>query len=323
MTIIEQGIIKYNEPLTITDGVLDVKQTLIDICTYCRGHGSDGELSFLRHYLEPALTQLGAAYCKDGIGNIYVDSDSKVLYAAHVDTMHSTKDERIVQPLTLEDGSLGVPKGNKSVLGADDAVGIVSILSLLSQGVDIGVILLRGEERGLVGAHFAKDNSAGWLASFDICIEVDRAGTEEVITHQMNGRCSSNEFALSLAKQLGMGHAPSPHGVYTDNSLFDMIPECVNLAAGYVNQHSEHEVCDTDYVVELCEALGKLNYSKLDVCEWVDETDDWEDYYDEDAPFPSLGQAEDYVSEELEDVALYLYMNNITPEEIKASIKFR
>jgi hypothetical protein len=311
------------KPLSIdANGSLNITQTLIDICGFVRGHESIGEGVFLDKYLQPALTQLGVEYFKDNFGNIYVDSTSKVLYAAHVDTTQQKNKPNIKQSLVINGNTLGVKRGEGNVLGADDAVGIVVILWLLSNKVDIGAVFLRGEEVGLKGATYAATNSFSWLSKFDMCIEVDRAGTEEVITHQSPGRCASDQYAENLATQLGMGHEPSPNGVYTDNSMFDMIPECVNLAAGYVNQHSENETCNMGYIVSLCKSLLDVDYSLLGSHRTEgDDVDGWEDSgwdYDlsNDVPFSTVEEAETYVLDNIEAVALFLYMNYTTPVDI-------
>jgi len=320
-----------------SNGELDIKDTLIDICSYCRGHDGAGELFFRDYWLKPALEQLGVVYSTDELDNIYVNSSgSGVLYAAHIDTMHSPKDERITQTLTLSNGILAVPKKQKSVLGADDAVGITVILWLLSQKIDISAIFLRGEERGLIGAGHAAEVNSDWLAMHTMCIEVDRQDQHEIITHQAPGRCASDEFAKNLAKQLGMGHKPSNLGVYTDNSEFSVIPECINLAAGYVNQHSENEVCDVGYVVELCQALTKVDYTLLGNhrYEGDDEGAGWDSLWGsesendylmdigstsnktDDRPFETLEDVETYVMDNWDEVMYYIYMKYTTPRDI-------
>jgi len=330
--LLRDRTIDDRKPLVLIDGIISITQTLIDVCSYVRGHDSVGEDDFLENYLKPALIQLGVTgYAEDVFGNIYVHSNSGVLYAAHIDTTQSRNKLETRQPVVLDGNTLGVPKGTGSVLGADDGVGIVTILWLLSNKVDIGAIFLRGEEVGLKGASHAVEHCSEWLSGFNMCIEVDRAGTNEVITHQTTGRCASDKFAENLAAQLGMGHIPSPNGVFTDNSLFNMIPECVNLAAGYESQHSEREVCDVAYVNKLLEGLLLVDYTKLGNHRTEGDDEVYEDYYyyhdylgdnlvDDDAPFETPEDAEEYIINNLEAVALYLYGNYTTPRDIARAV---
>lgn len=257
---------------------------LRDILHYQRGHLSTSELWFIKDYLEPRLEEFADYWFQDTGGNYLAvvnrngTKNSKVLFAAHLDTCHRNSGFQEIQAKVLPSGSVHLsladhcvyhkdtnPNGS-TCLGADDGVGIFINLELMKAGVAGTYMFTRGEEQGLIGAEHAKANMSHFLGDFKLCIEVDRQDFSEIITEQASGKCASEDFAKELAAKIGMGHEPSPWGVYTDNSCFNgLIEENVNIAAGYWSQHTINETVDETYVNDLASAMKEVDWDALTV----------------------------------------------------------
>lgn len=244
-----------------------MQPNLLEILKYQRGHGSVTEATFINHYLIPMINSMGHKPSMDEAGNIWVALGSDpYLFTAHIDTCHRT--EGMQDPLVQGDIVSVNPKDfheqGTNCLGADDGVGIYCNLRMIEAGIGGTYLFTRGEECGGIGAtHAAKDPR---LKNFILCVEVDRAGYDEVIVAQGGLDCASDTFGKALAKQLGMGHSPSDFGVYTDNYEFmDIIPENVNLAAGYISQHTVKETVDLAYVEKLVTRLLTVDWGLLPI----------------------------------------------------------
>lgn len=243
---------------------------LIDILVYTRRHGSKSEANFLNHYLIPMINELGYTPELDEVGNVWVETAPKekapFLFVAHIDTCHQ-KDEGMLTPVIRGNIVSMNPKDVRhGCLGADDGVGIYANLRMMEAGVDGTYLFTRGEEKGGIGAshiaHYTPDRLEGYVIS----IEVDRAGTNEIICSQSYGECASEEFSNKLGEAIGMGQKASHMGVYTDVSEFaHIIPENVNISAGYENQHTVKETVDLDYVERLINRLIIVDYASLPV----------------------------------------------------------
>lgn len=142
------------------------------------------------------------------------------------------------------------------MLGADDKAGVATVLSLALrlEHTEVGYALFFGEEVGCQGSEHASR-----ILTPKAVISVDRAGTDEVIYAQLGQPTASQYTAQWLADELGMGHYPSPNGVYTDSATFAGVAhECLNLAAGYWGAHTNQDTQDLVYLDELVEALAHV-----------------------------------------------------------------
>ncbi len=242
---------------------------LIELLQYKRNHGSVTESTFINNWLIPIIEGLGHNWYMDGVGNIWVENSEEKhsLFVAHIDTVHSGEGFNL---LCVENGIVKLSDGDKkeigNCLGADDGVGIYCSLKMLEANVEGTYLFTRGEECGLIGASHIVDNLEDKLAGYQLCVEVDRMGVNEIITHQASGKCASDTFAEDLGIKLGMGHIPSDGGVFTDCSAFNhIIPECVNLAAGYYKQHTQDEYLNLNYVHELVDKLISVDWKSLPI----------------------------------------------------------
>lgn len=250
-------------------------KTMLSICGYRRHHGSQGERAFIDNYLLPTLNTFDKPIQMDAYGNITVfNGNEDVLFVAHIDTVHISNDLNIKQPLLLADKILSldldkVNANNKpSCLGADDGAGIAILLYLLSKDVKGTYIFTRGEEVGGLGADFysSQPETRAVLQNAKIAIEIDRRGVDEIIYSQGVGDCASEDFTQALCDELRMGHIPSFKGSYTDVATFaNFVPECVNIAAGYYNAHTDKEYVDLNYLDTLAERLAQVDWQRLPI----------------------------------------------------------
>ena len=242
---------------------------LLDILKYTRCHGSSTEAMFINNFLIPKINNLGYQPSMDGVGNIWVEvapkGEAPYLFVAHIDTCH--RGEGLIKPIVEGNMIRMNPKDvDKACLGADDGVGIYANLKMIEAGIPATYLFTRGEEKGGIGAQFIADKTPHKLEGFLMSVEVDRAGTDEIIVSQAGGGCASESFGDKLGELLGMGHKSSHLGVYTDVAEFgDSIPENVNIAAGYWRQHTVKETVDTDYVDRLVEKLIQVDWSSLPI----------------------------------------------------------
>lgn len=309
----------------------DMQINLIDILKYKRQHGSATEAAFINHYLIPVINELGYKPKMDMQGNVWVEVESKdkapYLFCAHIDTCH--RGEGMTTPVMDEQGVISVHKDDIDgcCLGADDGVGIYCNLRLIEAGVAGTYLFTRGEECGGIGAEYIAKETPDKLEGFLLCVEVDRAGTDEIIMSQSYGDCASVEFSSQLGHMLGMGHEPSQLGVYTDCAEFgDIIPESVNISAGYDRQHTVKETVNTIYVENLVERLIGVDWSELVIVREPGDTGpDWWDtepatIHEDYSSWKEDRTMEDYVFYNPQTVAQFLVEIGVDVAEIEETV---
>ena len=245
--------------ITITDPS-DVVKTFLELTQYTVPHGN--ELQFYDEALQ------GLGFERNKHGNYWAtvgDGTSKTLFVAHLDTADRGVPllvKHVMKPFNY----LGTD--GRSVLGADDRAGVAVMLYMMSQNVPGDYLMVLGEEVGCVGSGL----EAGEIVKgrYNRAIQFDRAGTSEVITHQVGLRTASKEFARALCKQLRVKSdnviqlQPSDRGVYTDTKEFThLIQECTNISVGYEGQHTVAEIQDMSYLVTLASAAAKVHWETL------------------------------------------------------------
>jgi len=294
---------------------------LLDILKYTRCHGSSTEAMFINNYLLPKINELGYKPTMDAVGNIWVElaskEDAPYLFVAHIDTCH--RGEGLITPIVKGNIVSVNPKDvNTACLGADDGVGIYCNLRMIEKGIGGTYLFTRGEEKGGIGARHIADITPHKLEGFKMAIEVDRAGTDEIIVSQGAGKCASEEFGKQLGDMLGMGHKPSHIGVYTDIAEFgDLIPESVNISAGYERQHTLKETVDLGYVDRLVEKLLQVDWSALTIQREVSDygTFGW-GHYDTPAYDDNYHKLLAFVKENPHRVANFLDLVGVDEYEI-------
>uniref|UniRef100_A0A7C5RF11 M28 family peptidase n=1 Tax=Thermus caliditerrae TaxID=1330700 RepID=A0A7C5RF11_9DEIN len=187
--------------------------------------------------------------------------EARVILTAHLDTVEFTPATDLQEE--KREGRK-IVRGKDGGLGADDKAGVALVLYLHSLLPEVGFALFLGEEEGRKGSQEALD--AGLFRNARAMISLDRRGKEEIIFVQKGKETGSLQTAQWLADRLGMGHRPSDKGSRTDSYTFaDRIPECLNVAVGYHNPHSDKDEQDLDYLDLLGERLAQVPWEELPV----------------------------------------------------------
>ena len=244
---------------------------LLTILGWRRDSQSPGEQALIDTYLAP----LGME--EDGYGNLFLTlpgadgEEPNVAFTAHTDTVHCDIPDQMVdvtQALSLHHDGLVVGVTHNQCLGADDGTGVWILLNMIQAGVPGLYCFFRDEESGRNGSEWSARHEPLRYAGIDIMISFDRAGTTDIITHQMSERCCSEVFAERLADALTPdGYLQAdPTGSFTDSySFLDLIPECTNVSVGYNAQHSKAETQDLTWVTYLVNQLIAVDFAALPV----------------------------------------------------------
>ncbi len=243
----------------------NVIQDIEFACGLKRPHLGTGVFQLCEYIVERTE---GLNVTVDFCGNIHVDLRTepthRTLFTSHVDTVHRKDGENY---FTYEGKWMNAPKDDP--LGADDGAGVAILLHLIDNRVPAYYVFFQGEEKGGVGSSWLATNMQGTLEEFDRAIAFDRKGTTDIITHQMSGRCCSDEFAYALSDALNQQneefmYIPDDGGIYTDTAEFiNLIPECTNISVGYYSEHTAKERLDTYHLEDLAKAVVSLEWDSL------------------------------------------------------------
>ena len=274
--------LKY-EDLTSYGMPAELATPLYQAVTTMRGGESVAEANFVA-WLLTYCTQFARLRMVDAAGNVHFTiptpqgKDSKTLFVAHTDTVHDIGGKNKVG----FDGAM--LHGVDEPLGADDGAGIAILCFMMSKGVPGRYIFTRQEESGGVGAKFIADNLEGILGKYKRAIAFDRRGTGEVVTMQGGVTCASDKFGEALADALnehGLLYTTSDRGIYTDTKEFRYkVPECVNVATGYYQEHGSSEHLDLAHLTLLALAAVRIDWENLPTERdpKVDAEPDWYNY---------------------------------------------
>jgi hypothetical protein len=254
---------------------MDIKQTFLNLTRYTYPHGTE-------HFLEQYLPN---GFQKDEFSNYFFKiGDSKTMFTCHLDTACSTFEK--VFHIEYEDF---IATNGTTILGADDKAGMTVLLYLIENKIPGLYYFFIGEEVGCIGSNNA---SVLDFSEYNRCISFDRRGYSSVITHQIYGRCCSDDFAINLAKQLSKGNLDfyaDATGVVTDSASFmTKIPECTNISVGYHREHTTKESQNIKFLEELCRVCVDVDWESLPT---VRES---KDYYDNDY-LTSESEDDDYI----------------------------
>lgn len=240
---------------------------LLDILSWARPHESAVELAFCSEYLD-AIPGMRA----DAFGNrmLAIGERPRVMWSCHVDTVAAQGGR---QDVGIDEAGIAFLLHGKAgmSLGADDGAGVWIMLNMIAAGRPGLYLFHRGEEQGCLGSRWIARNTPALLDGIDAAVAFDRAGLNDVITHQSYGRTCSQAFASSLAAALNgldreFRYRPDDTGVYTDtNEYAGLIPECTNLSVGYQGQHGPRETLDVRHCEKLLRAMLKLDASLLTI----------------------------------------------------------
>jgi len=249
---------------------MDNKPTLLDEDLYLemlampRGTKDLQEL-FIRTYLNDTR------FKRDDYGNLYLNivNDAYVLskgpdtaFMCHIDTVHQPSLTEV--PVYAQQG-IAYTDNTVNCLGADCTTGIFILLTMIENQVPGLYCFFLDEEVGGLGSQWAAEN-LNW-GEYNHAISFDRFGTQSIITHQMNERTASDDFADELAERFfaeGLDYEGDASGVFTDSYSFEgVIHNRTNLSVGYYNQHTNSEIQDLNFLLELCNAVCTISWANL------------------------------------------------------------
>lgn len=271
-----------------------------ELLTYRRPAGSKSE----KHMINRFIDTVPGMQC-DSFGNrmLAIGSEPQTMISVHTDSVHTSGGRQAVDfdtktriyrlaapvPSTTRPGFLsatmrGLHGGMKRVheqkhrdcLGADDAAGIYAALRMIEARVPALYVFHRAEEVGGLGSMHIAHRTPELLSGIKRCIALDRRGQYDVVTHQMMGRCCSDDFAFALGYDLDMMHGECPFGSFTDSANYtDLIGECTNLSVGYEYEHTSREFLDFAYLEQLIDRLCTIDLDKLPSVRKAGEREDW------------------------------------------------
>lgn len=248
------------------DGVPETWSFLIEVLSHARPYGDVFTDAFGRDYiLEPLWKQKLKPHV-DVNKNVWLFLGiSRTIFSCHYDSTHWKPGYQALK-IGVDDGVIWKDDGHP--LGADDGAGIFVLHRMIQMGIPGTYIFHNGEERGCIGSRAIADRHGTTLLArgYDRAIAFDRRGTTSIITKMSPGRTCSDKFARALALELGMKHEPDPTGSMTDTGQYiKYIPECTNVSVGYEHEHGPRETLDVIYLMELIEALSKVQFEELPV----------------------------------------------------------
>lgn len=229
-----------------------------EMLTYRRAHDSAGEAEFIARYIAPVAKPVTALNGTVHAYTVTIGTGSRIAFCAHTDSVHNRTLPATRQPVAYDSARREYfvsDKNQRDCLGADNAAGCYVLLHMIAARVPGLYVFFRGEERGGIGSSWIAENRADLFANIDVAIQFDRRDTRSIITHMAIGRTCSDEFGLSLADALGLGHELDDTGSFTDTAnLAGIVPECTNVSVGYDHEHSNAEILDAAYLDKLTAA---------------------------------------------------------------------
>jgi hypothetical protein len=244
-----------------------IRKKFLQLTSYTYPHGTEG---FLKSYLPEGTIP-------DGFGNYYIVVGEKPtsMFTCHLDT--ACREQKKVKHFFPDDRFIATD--GTSILGADDKAGMVVILYMIQKKIPGVYFFFTGEEVGCVGSRKLAEN---WLkfplhSQINKVVSFDRRGTGSIITHQLYGRCCSDEFANSLARALNrtsdsLKLAPDDTGIVTDSAQFvDLVGECTNISVGYYKEHTHYECQDIHFLTTLCNAVVKIDWNSIEIKRFAGE----------------------------------------------------
>jgi hypothetical protein len=273
---------------------------------------------------------LPSGYKQDENENYYivVGDNPTTMFACHLDTSCS-RQEKVIH---IQDKKY-IRTNGKTILGADDKAGMTVLLYMIEKKVPGIYYFFVGEEVGCIGSG---ELSEQWkeLQMFDNITKIisfDRKGTNSIITHQLYGRCCSDEFANDLAKRLnesgeGLSMQTDNTGIMTDSAKFvELVPECTNISVGYYKEHTVGEYQDIEFLQKLCRAVVKIDWESLAVKRDPSEVEDWDSWGEsfnlqkEESEFEFVEGNYTYIKHGLDTKKMLISKQRIIEERISIS----
>jgi len=265
---------------------MDIKQKFLDLTTRTYPHGTESEL----------LPLLNSKLQQDEFGNYFlqIGENPNSMFTCHLDT--ASYDVKQINHIINDDV---ISSDGKTILGADDKAGVTVLLYMIEKNVTGLYYFFLGEERGCIGSRKLSDlHSKQPLPNINKVVSFDRRGYDSVITHQLSGRCCSDEFANELSKLLNntsksiygkeFKYSPDPTGIYTDSAQFTFIyKECTNISVGYHNEHSTSETQNIEFLEKLCNVVCQVDWENIPIHRSTTTKSEDYDYYEDYSHYSS------------------------------------
>lgn len=170
---------------------------------------------------------------------------------------------------------------NIDCLGADDRVGVKTIIDVLAMGLRPHILFTTDEEVGCVGSRRAvEENRLEGLSEASMLIQIDR-GVHSGYWNEMVTYGFDSESQPEIFKKLGETYELTT-GSYTDVAVLGPYANkpIVNVSASYQNEHTREEFINL-------EAYEKNTAGLVDFIKWAQEQDTtgWE-YKEKPKPKP-------------------------------------
>jgi hypothetical protein len=232
-----------------------IKDTFLKLTEYTIPHGKE---TTLEKYLPSGIQ-------KDSIGNYFIEiGNSETLFTTHLDT-YCKKYEKVNH---IIDGDI-IKTDGTTILGGDNKLGCTILLYMISKNIPGLYYFFLSEEPispkgGRWGSQEALKSYESLFKKYKRCVAFDRKQKGSIVTRQLGRTCCSEEFANTLAIELGMDYKSDHKAYYTDTATFlDIIPECTNISAGGWNEHYTSEWVDLSYTRKVAEAACGVDWENL------------------------------------------------------------
>lgn len=205
----------------------------------------------------------------DGFGNVYLtkgkveDGEYYPCFTAHMDTVHTTNYESIENNERLEiidtDGVLWCEQG----IGGDDKAGIAIILSIMKEIDAVKACFFVQEEPGCIGSENLDED---WFKDVGYVIAYDSPEYNRSAFACSGVMLFDKSFFLEHVRpvfgKFGVDKFYSEPCTDIENIRIKIGVACVNIGAGYHNQHTLCETCVFDEMIGLM-GLGKAMVGRL------------------------------------------------------------
>ncbi|WP_164669398.1 M20/M25/M40 family metallo-hydrolase [Virgibacillus doumboii] len=233
--------------------------------------GVSGKEDKIREYVKGKLSPYVDYLSIDRHGNLLAEKTYKsgngptILLNAHLDTVCEIESDRVIKKEN------NIWSSSKGILGGDDRAGVAVLLFIAehlsnsSFNGKVKFIFTVEEESGLVGANHLDDY---FLWGTDAAIVVDRRGKGDIVT-SCGGYipfCDEvyGEFFETIAEKEGLSGWSCTNGGSSDTRIWaEHGIQCVNLSAGYRNEHTDNEYLDVEAAYETVSLIkGIFNNTK-------------------------------------------------------------
>ena len=145
-------------------------------------------------------------------------------------------------------------------IGGDDKCGIAMALSIAERNLEMPMKLFFpvSEEIGCVGSSYAINNHQDFFIDNLYSITIDRNGNDDICFTSAGGNNGRKKFMLQLFASWAInGIIPvKASGATADVvKIREVVYDCVNIACGYFNPHTNNEYVDIEGYVNILLAL--------------------------------------------------------------------